>query len=155
AFERIDPSLPILFARPVRDQLAPVTATERTTAQIAIVFGGLALLLAAIGLYGVLSYGVTRRRGEIAVRIALGAQPPRVISMIIAETAALFAVGLLLGGGLTYGATSLMESELFGVKPQDPLTITLSIALLLVVALAAVYIPARRASLVDPMIALR
>jgi predicted permease len=155
AFQRVDPSLAILYANSMEDQIAPWTAPELTTAQVAVVFGCVALALAAIGLYGVLSYGIARRRSEIAVRIALGAQPGRVIRMILRETAALLIAGLMAGAGLTYAASRLIASHLYGVAPQDPLTLSLGAGLLLVVALSAVYLPARRASKLDPMVALR
>ena len=102
-----------------------------------------------------LSYGVARRRSEIAVRIALGAQPGRVISMILRETMGLLIVGLSLGGGLAYAATRLIDSRLYGVAPRDPLTLALSAGLLLLVALAASLLPAQRAARLDPMVGLR
>jgi putative ABC transport system permease protein len=120
-----------------------------------VVFGGVALTLAAIGLYGVLSHGIARRTGEIAIRIALGAQPGRVISMILRETVGLVSGGLVLGGGLAYVASRLIDSRLYGVDAQDPLTLALATGLLLLVALSAAYLPAQRASRLDPMAALR
>jgi hypothetical protein len=96
--QRVDAAMPILSTASIEDQMAPLTAQDRTTAQLAAVFGCTALTLAAIGLYGVLSYGVARRKSEIAVRIALGAQPGRVISMILRETIGLLGIGLALGG---------------------------------------------------------
>ncbi len=153
--ERTDASLPILTVTSIEDRMRPLTAQDRTTALLAVVFACVALTLAAIGLYGVLSYGITRRSGEIAVRIALGAQRRRVVSMILGETAVLVAMGLALGGGLAYLATQLIVSRLYGVAPQDPLTIALAIAMLLVVAFGATYVPARRASRLDPIVALR
>jgi putative ABC transport system permease protein len=112
-------------------------------------------VLAAIGLYGVLSYNISRRRGEIAIRIALGAQPGLVIRMILRETSALVAAGVVVGGGLTYAAARWIASQLYGIAPHDPMVLTLAAGLLVVVALSAVYLPARRASRVDPMNALR
>jgi len=132
-----------------------LTAQDRTTAQLAVVFGCVALALAAVGLYGVLSYGIARRRGEIAIRIALGAQPGRVIAMILRETSGLVIAGLALGAGLAYAASRLIDSQLYGVAPQDPLTLSLAAGLLVLVALSASYLPARRASRLDPMAALR
>lgn len=153
--QRMDAGLPILSATTIEDQMAPLTAQDRTTAQLAVVFGGVALTLAAIGLYGVLAYGIARRTGEIAIRIALGAQSRRVVSMILGETIGLVLAGLALGGGLAYAVSRLVDSRLYGVAPQDPLTLAVATVLLLAVALGAAYVPARRASKLDPMVALR
>jgi predicted permease len=153
--EGIDPALPIESARSIEERMAPLTVQDRTTAQLAIVFGGSALLLAAIGLYGVLSYGISRRTAEIAIRIALGAHARRVIAMILGETFVLVAAGLALGGGLAYAAVHMIDSRLYGVAPQDPVTLLAAAALLLFVAFSAAYWPARRASRLDPMVALR
>jgi predicted permease len=153
--ERVDAALPIMSARSLEQQLAPLTAQDRITAQLAVVFGGVALTLAAIGLYGVLSYGVSRRTGEIAIRIALGAQAGRVISMILRETLGLVAAGMVLGALLAYAAAYIIDSRLYGVAPQDPATLWLAAALLLFVALSAAYLPAHRASRVEPIAALR
>jgi putative ABC transport system permease protein len=153
--QRVAAAPPILSAASIEDQMAPLTAQDRTTAQLAAVFGCVALTLAAIGLYGVLSYGVARRKSEIAVRIALGAQPGRVISMILRETIGLLGLGLALGGGLAYAATRLIGSRLYGVAPQDPVALASAVGLLVLVALTSSYVPARRASRLDPMAALR
>jgi predicted permease len=153
--EGVDAALPIVSAGSVEQQIAPLTAQDRTTAQLAMVFGGVALTLAAIGLYGVLSYGISRRTGEIAIRIALGAQASRVISMILRETLGLVAAGLVLGALLAYAAAYVIDSRLYGVAPQDPATLWLAAGLLLLVALIASYLPAHRASRVEPIAALR
>lgn len=155
AFHRLNPALPIASARSIEEQIAALTAQDHATAQLAVVFGCVALTLAAVGLYGVLSYGISRRTGEIAVRIALGASRGRVISMIVGETIGLVIAGLALGAGLAYAASRLIGSRLYGVTPQDPLILALAIGLLLAVALSAAYLPARRASKLDPMTALR
>jgi predicted permease len=155
AIQGVDAALPIISATSIEEQMAPLTAQDRTTAQLAVVFGCVALTLAAIGLYGVLSYGIARRTGEIAIRIALGAQRGRVISMILRETIGVLSAGLALGGGLAYAASRLIDSRLYGVAPQDPLTLALATGLLLLVALSAAYLPAQRASRLDPMAALR
>jgi len=153
-FHRENPALAIGSARSIEDQMARLTAQDHSTAQLAVVFGCVALTLAAIGLYGVLSYGVARRTGEIAIRIALGAQRGRVIAMILSETSKLVVAGLALGAGLAYAASRLIGSRLYGIGPQDPLTLSVAIGLLLVVAFSAAYLPARRASRLDPMTAL-
>ncbi|HEY1949093.1 MAG TPA: FtsX-like permease family protein [Bryobacteraceae bacterium] len=155
SIQRVDATLPILSARSIEEQISPLTAQDRSTAQLAVVFGSVALALAAIGLYGVLSYGIVRRTGEIAVRIAVGAQPGRVILMILGETVGLIVAGLAVGAGLAYAASRLLNSRLYGVAPQDPLTLAFATMLLLCVAFSAAYLPARRASRLDPMAALR
>jgi ABC-type antimicrobial peptide transport system permease subunit len=155
AIQRVNGALPIESAQSLDATMAPLTAQDRTTAQLVVVFGTIALLLAAIGLYGVLSYGIAGRTGEIAIRMALGALPTGVITMILRETSTLVFAGLALGGGLAYAASRLIDSRLYGVAPQDPLTLALATGLLLLVAFVAAYCPARRASRLDPMAALR
>jgi ABC-type lipoprotein release transport system permease subunit len=153
--QQASPGLPVLSIKTIEEQMAPLTAQDRTTAQLVVVFGSVALLLAAIGLYGVISYGVERRTGEIAVRIVLGAQAGRVVMMILRETTGVVGVGLAIGGGLAFAASRLVEGRLYGVEPHDPLALGLAIGLLVFVALSATYLPARRASRLDPMAALR
>ena len=155
AIQKVDASLPIFYAQTLEEKMAPWTAQDRITAQVAVVFGISALVLAAIGLYGVLSYNVARRRSEIAIRIALGAQPGGVIRMVLRETSVLVIAGIVVGGGLTYAASRWIASQLYGVAPQDPLVLTMAPTLLVAVALGAVYLPAWRASRVAPMEALR
>jgi predicted permease len=153
--QRVDAAVPIIAARSIEEQMAPLTAQDRSTAALAAAFGCVALLLAAIGLYGVLSYGVSRRTGEIAIRIALGARPSTVTSMILRETVGVVVAGLALGGVLAFVGARLIGSRLHGVAPQDPLTLVLATGVLLLVALAAAYVPAKRASKLDPITALR
>src|SRR6185295_19958145 len=145
----------IMSADSIDERMAPLTAQDRTVAQLAVVFGSVALALAAIGLYGVLSAGIARRRGEIAIRLALGAEPGRVVSMILRETIGVVGAGLALGSGLAYAASRLIDSRLYGVAPQDPLTLALATGLLVAVALSAASLPALRASKLDPIAALR
>jgi predicted permease len=152
---RIDASLPITAARTIEEQMAPFTAQDRMTATLAMIFGGVALVLAAVGLYGVLSYGVAKRTNEIAIRIALGALPGRVVSMILRETTGLVIAGFAIGGALAYETSRLIGSRLYGVAPQDPLTLVVTIGVLLAAALTAAFLPARRASRLDPIKALR
>jgi ABC-type antimicrobial peptide transport system permease subunit len=154
AVQRVDTNVPVSFLRSFDEQLAPLVAQDRTTAQLALMFGFVAVALAAVGLYGLLSYAVSARAGEIAIRMALGAQSRRVIAMILRETVTLVVGGLLAGGAFAYLASRLIASRLFGVAPGDPLTLALATTLLVIVALAAAYLPARRASRTDPMLAL-
>jgi len=118
-------------------------------------FAALALLLASIGMYGVISYSVGQRTREIGIRMALGAERRNVFGMILGQGARLAGLGIAIGLLVALGVTHLMASFLFGVKPTDPLTFAGVSLLLLGVALLACYLPARRATRVDPMIALR
>jgi predicted permease len=155
AIMEVDASAAVTSIRTARERLAPLTAQDRAIARLALVFGLVALALAAIGLYGVLSYGVARRTSEIAVRIALGARPARVVAMILRETAGVVALGVVAGGALAFAATRFITGTLFEVDPRDPATFTLAVAVLLAVAGIAAYLPARRASMLEPVAALR
>jgi putative ABC transport system permease protein len=119
------------------------------------VFSGIALLLAAIGIYGVMSFSVSRRTREIGIRMALGATPASVRRLVIGESAKLLLLGLAVGIPAALVLTRFMSTLLFGVAPTDPLTFAVVALLLAFVTLAAAYLPARRAMRVDPVIALR
>jgi putative ABC transport system permease protein len=137
------------------EHLGASTFKQLFGASMLSVFGALALLIAAVGLYGVLSYVVTQRTREIAIRIALGATPKQVMSLILKQGLILTLVGLVVGSGLALTAGRLLQSQLLGVSANDPLTF-IGVALLLVgMALLACFIPARRATKVDPLVALR
>ena len=155
AIMEVDANAPLTSIRTARERLAPLTAQDRAIARLALAFGLVALALAAIGLYGVLSYGVARRTSEIAVRIALGARPARVIMMILRETANVVTIGILAGGALAFAASRFIAGTLFGVEPRDPATFAVAVAVLLAVAGCAAYVPARRASKLEPVAALR
>ena len=118
-------------------------------------FGGLAALLAMVGLYGVISYSVARRTNEIGIRMALGAQRLNIVNMVLGEAGLLLVIGLAVGIGLALVLSKTASSLLFGLKPRDPLTILLAVLGLAAVAILASYIPARRAAGLDPMVALR
>ena len=130
-------------------------SSERITAQLSSFFGLLALILACLGLYGLLSYEVTRRTREIGIRMAIGAQSHNVVRLVLAKAVALIIAGAIFGIAVALGVTRLLTSFLYGVKAGDPVTLIAVAALLAVVALAACYIPARRATKVDPLVALR
>ena len=133
------------------------SSIERETllATLAGFFGGLALVLAMIGLYGVMSYNVARRQNGIGIRIALGAEPRRVLRMVMGELALLIGIGLAVGLVGALVATRLVASFLYGVTPHDPITLALAVVLLAGAAVLAGYFPARRASRLQPLIALR
>ncbi len=128
---------------------------ERLLAVLSGLFGGLALLLASIGLYGILSYDVASRTREIGIRMALGAQSRKVHAMVLREAIVLVTIGILVGLPLVFGATRFVASLLFGLTPTDPLSLSLAVLALLAVAFISGYIPARRATNVDPVVALR
>jgi ABC-type antimicrobial peptide transport system permease subunit len=130
-------------------------AQERFVAQLSGFFSLFALLLACIGLYGVMSYTVTRRTGEIGIRMALGAQSGDVMRMVLRETMALVVTGFAIGLATALATTKFIESLLFGLTAADPPTIALATILLLAVAALAGWLPARRAARVDPLVALR
>ncbi len=155
ATREIDPNLPLTDVRTQVAQIDQLFTQERLFAKLCSVFGGLALLLSAVGLYGLMSYAVLRRTGEIGLRMALGALPAHVLKMILRESLGLVILGVLVGVAAALGATRLISSLLFGLSPGDPITYACVALLLLVVALVACLLPARRAAKVDPMAALR
>jgi ABC-type antimicrobial peptide transport system permease subunit len=130
-------------------------AERRLTMLLLMIFAGTALLLAAVGIYGVIAYGVTQRTQEIGIRMALGAGRGDVLRMVVKQALGLAMSGILIGGACALLLTRLMEGLLFQVKPGDPLTFAVVSAVLAAVALLASYIPGRRATRVDPVIALR
>lgn len=155
AAQTLDPDLPIYNLRTLESFVAENTAPRRLSVLLLSLFAGLALLLAAIGIYGVMSYGVTQRRREIGIRIALGAEMRDVIHLVVRQGALLAVLGL--GTGLigALAATRLIARSLFGVRPNDPITFLVVASVLIVVAVIASYIPARRAAKIDPIVALR
>jgi putative ABC transport system permease protein len=128
---------------------------EKLLAKLAGFVGALALLLASIGLYGIIAYSVARRRNEIGIRMALGARPGSVLRMMLGESLVVVALGLAVGIPAALARGRLVSTLPYGVEAYDPLTIGAAAALLLAVALAASFLPARRASLLDPCAALR
>ena len=151
----IDRRLPILSIREARELIDDSIVQERLIAKLSACFGMVAVSLAALGLYGVMSYTVARRTNEIGIRMALGAQGSNVIAMILRDVLLLIAAGTLVGVGAAAVSSRLVISFLFGLKPNDPLTFVAACGLLLVVGVLAGYLPARRASKIDPMVALR
>jgi predicted permease len=153
--QSLEPSLAITEMNAMSAQVGDSLWQERLFARITTAFGGLALILACIGLYGTISYGVGRRRSEIAVRMALGARHTQVLWMVLRQALALALAGVAIGVPLTLWAGSFVASQLYGLSPRDPVTLAFTAAVLTGVASLAGYLPARRAALVDPARALK
>ena len=147
--------IPVVNVRTQTETIERQLFQERLVARLASLFGMVALLLAAIGLYGLLAHEVTRGTREIGIRVALGAPTGRVLGRVVRQGVILAASGLAIGAAVSLAVTRLLSSMLFEVKPGDPITLIAVALLLMLVALAACYIPARRASHVDPLVALR
>jgi putative ABC transport system permease protein len=151
----LDPEIPLFQVRPMEQALSESVAPRRFNMLLLAAFAGLALLLASIGIYGVMSYSVSQYTHEIGIRMALGARAADVLQLIVRQGMYLVLIGLAIGAAGALALTRVMSSLLFDVKPADPLTFVSVSTLLAAVAFAASYIPARRATRVDPMIALR
>ena len=151
----IDRNLPINDTRTLRAQVAATFDSQRLAAQLVGFFGALALLLASVGLYGVLALAVHRRTREIGVRMALGAQRVDVLGLVVRQAVTMTVAGVMIGVVGATALTRLLASYLFEVRPLDPPTFVVTALVLVGVALIASYLPARRASGVDPVIALR
>ncbi|HKW90063.1 MAG TPA: ABC transporter permease [Candidatus Acidoferrales bacterium] len=152
---QMNANLPLFNVTTESAQIDRLLFQERLIARLAGFFGALALVLACIGLYGLLSYEVARRTREIGIRMALGARQPDVLRLVVGQGIALAIVGAIIGIGLALGVTRYLATFLFGVSAMDPVTFVAVAVLLTLVALAACYIPARRAVRVDPIVALR
>jgi len=155
AIAGVDPNQPVTEVRTMDEFLASAVSQQRLSTLILALFAGVATLLAAVGIYGVMAYAVSQRSHEIGIRMALGAEPANVLRMVVGDGMRLAGIGLALGiaGGL--GAVRYLENQLYGVKATDPLTFAAVAGGLGIVAFAACYFPARRATRVDPLVALR
>lgn len=146
---------PITRIRPMTEVVEESMASSRFNMILMTIFAGVALMMASIGLYGVISYSVSQRINEIGIRMALGASRTSVLSLVLRNGMSLALIGVGLGVGAALGLTRLMASLLYGVSPTDPITFIVISLVLTGVALVACFVPANRATRVDPMIALR
>ena len=154
AIARVDPDIAMTFT-PLKRQVDAALVQERIMAMLSGWFGVLALLLSALGLYGVTAYAVNRRRTEIGIRIAMGAAPARVVRLVLARVTILLGIGVLAGAGASVWASRFVETLLYGLEPRDPATLISSVALLSAVGTLAGWLPAYRASGIDPAEVLR
>lgn len=155
ALRRLDPSLPMFDVKTVKDQIGETDSAERLFATLSCSFAVLATLLASVGLYGVTAYSVARRRPEISIRLALGAQRAGIVGMILREVAWMAAAGITVGIPLALAFGRLAESRLFEMKGNDPAVLVGAVVLIAAVAMLSGYLPARRAGSIEPMEALK
>jgi predicted permease len=155
AIGEVDRSLPVAYQSTLAQRVEQSIASQTLIAQLSSFFGVLAVFLACVGIYGVMSYAVTRRTNEIGVRMALGAGPLKVVWMVMRESLILVAIGLVIGLPISLASERLVRKLLFGLGPTDPLSLVGAAIVLVALALLAGYLPARKASRVDPMVALR
>ena len=151
----IDPSLPLFNVRSMNDVIADNAAGEQFITLLIGIFATVALLLAAIGIYGVLSYAVTQRTQEIGIRMSLGATRPHIFRLVIGQGSRMILLGFALGVVGAFAAQRLLTSSLHVIKPNDPAIYVAAPLCLALIALLACYMPARRATRVDPLLALR
>ena len=154
AVRQVDPNLPLMDVFTQLEQVERRLVQEKVLAQAYALFGGLAVVLASVGLFGLMSYSVARRTNEIGIRMALGAQPFDVMRLLMGESLILVGAGIVIGLGAALAASRFVASLLFGLAPNDFVTMLLAVALMVVVSAFAGFLPARRASRVDPMVAL-
>jgi ABC-type antimicrobial peptide transport system permease subunit len=152
---RIDPGLLISDVITIRSQLDSTLLTERLLSGLSTAFGGLALVLAAIGLYGLLNYRIGQQRQSIGVRMALGASPSSITYGVLRQSGLIVLAGFLAGLPFAFVAARMADSMLWGVKSSDPTIYIIAVALLVIVGFASAYVPARRASAIEPAVALR
>jgi ABC-type antimicrobial peptide transport system permease subunit len=155
AIQAVDRNLPLIDIRTQQEQIDQLLRNERIFALLTASFGVLALVLASIGIYGILAYSVSRRINEIGIRMALGARGAQVMRMILSEAGIMAIIGIITGLAAALAMGKVVASQLYGLKPSDPLTLTAASAVLIATAVAASWIPARRAATIDPMKALR
>jgi len=154
AIREVDRNVPILAFTTLAEEVNNSLAQERVVAELSSLFGLLALILTSVGLYGVMTYTVARRTSEIGIRMALGARGPQVLWLVLRESLELVVVGVAIGIPLVFAFARLISSQLYGITEGDPLSLCAAMAVQASIAAIASYIPARRATNVDPMVAL-
>jgi putative ABC transport system permease protein len=152
---RVDPDQPVTDIKTMDELVSTEASGRRFVLELIGVFAAIALVLAVVGIYGVVSYGTRQRTHEIGIRMALGARGQQILWLVAGQNARWLVVGIATGVASTLALTRLLAAYLYAVRPTDPLTFAAVSLLLLAVALIAVYVPARRATKVDPMVALR
>jgi len=152
---QMNPTVPVSPFKTQQAQIDQTISQERTFADLCTCFAALALIIACVGLYGTMSYAVARRTSEIGLRVALGARRQRIVWMVLREVCLLASIGLAIGLAVAWETSHFVASFLWGMKPNDPVALLGSVAVLISAALAAGYAPAWRASRIDPMVALR
>lgn len=155
AIHSIDPNLPVGTVTTIERQINDSLLNRRLVAQLSMFFAVLAAFLSCVGIYGVVSYGTARRTNEFGVRMALGAERPSVLRMVIIEALRLTLTGLIFGLLFAFALGRLVQMQLFGLSAYDPLSLGLAVAAMVMAALIAAWIPARRATQIDPVVALR
>jgi predicted permease len=151
----LNKEVPVFAVQTMTDRIGGQLGSDRMIAVLLSIFGGLALMLAAIGVYGVMAYSVAQRNREIGIRMALGAERTDILKLIVGQGLTLVIVGAGVGLLLSFALTRVLKNLLFGISATDPLTFGVIVALMMVVGLLACYLPARRATKVDPLVALR
>jgi predicted permease len=151
----VDPDVPVYSVRTMPELIAAAVAQRQFLMRLLVTFGALATALALLGIYGVMAYSVSQRTREIGIRMAIGARAADVSRMVMRRGMALTAAGVVLGIAASLGLSELVRSQLFGVQPSDPLTLTTVLVLMTGVAAVAAWLPARRAARVNPLVALR
>jgi putative ABC transport system permease protein len=152
---QLDPALPVYDIKPMEQRVAESVAARRLAITVLTGFAGLSLLLAVLGIYGVMSYTTSQRIKELGIRVALGADPRAVVRMVLVGGLTLAVVGVAVGSAMFLGLGGVLRALLYGVAPNDPATLALSVAALTAAAAVACYLPARRAARLDPVTALR
>ena len=154
AVRQVDPNLPAMDVSTQLEQIERRFSQEKVFAQAYALFGGVAVVLAAVGLFGLMSYSVARRTNEMGIRMALGARQQDVLRLVMSESMVLVVAGVVIGVAIAWGASRLVTTLLFGLAPTDVLSMLVAVLMMIVVSAIAGYLPARRASRVDPMVAL-